>query len=235
KRLDEARAIDPVDSFLRLEGIQLGANDDALWLHLAADPERVLEIAAAYFDFGMYQDALTVLDHTYAAVPGNQTEPGAVLPQDYPLGAYYRGYCRQKLDQSGAADFKLASAQRLEYVFPNRASSLAPLQAAIKEDAQDGSAHFLLGLLYLNDNWTANAIAELQAAKAIRKDIPELYFALGAALLSSQDGKSAAMSVLQEGIAAAPSRELKDLLASATLSPKPAPGPTSERPRAARQ
>jgi tetratricopeptide (TPR) repeat protein len=233
QRLAEARAIDPVDSFLRLEGIQLGAKDDALWLHLAADPERVLEIAGAYFDFGMYPDAMTVLDHTYPAVPGNQKEPGAVLPQDYPLVAYYRGYCRQKLNQSGAPDFKLASSQRLEYVFPNRASSVAPLEAAIKEDARDGSAHFLLGLLYLNDNWTANAVAELQAARAIRKDIPELYYALGGALLSSKDGKSTALSVLQEGMAAAPSKELKALLAltpAAAPAPKASPGPASGAP-----
>jgi tetratricopeptide (TPR) repeat protein len=224
KRLDDARAIDPVDSFLRLEGIQLGANDDALWLHLAADPERVIEIAGAYFDFGMYRDAMTVLDHTYQAVSGNQTEPGAMLPQDYPLVAYYRGYCRQKLDQSGVADFKLAASQRLEYVFPSRAGSLAPLQAAIQENAQDSSAHFLLGLLYLNDNWTSNAVAELQAAKAIRKDIPELYFVLGGALLSSKGGKTAGLSVLQEGIAVAPSKELKDLFALAAFSPKASNG-----------
>jgi TolA-binding protein len=230
KRLKEARTLDPVDSFLRLEGIQLGANDDALWQHLAADPERVLEIAGAYFDFGMYPDAMTVLDHSYPAVPGNQTEPGAVLPQDYPLVAYYRGYCRQKLNQSGVADFKLASSQRLEYVFPNRASSLAPLEAAIREEPHDASAHFLLGLFYLNDNWTANAIAELQAAKAIRKNIPELYYALGGALLSSKEGKNAALSVLQEGIAAAPSKELKDLLALATLPPKASPAPASSTP-----
>ncbi len=227
QRLEAARAIDPVDSLLRLEAIQLGAKDDALWLHLAADPERVLEIAGAYFDFGMYRDAMTVLDHTYPAISANQTEPGAVLPQDYPLVAYYRGYCRQKLGQSGAADFKLASSQHLEYIFPNRAGSVAPLEAAIKEDAQDGSAHFLLGLLYLNDNWTANAVAELQAAKAIRKDIPELYFALGGALLASKDGKIAAQSVLHEGIAAAPSKELKDLLASAAPVAKASPGPAS--------
>jgi tetratricopeptide (TPR) repeat protein len=239
QRLEEARAIDPVDSFLRLEEMQLGASpssqrQDALWLHLAADPERVLEIAGAYFDFGMFPDAMTVLDHTYPAVPGNQTEPGAVLPQDYPLVAYYRGYCRQKLNQSGRTDFKLASSQRLEYVFPNRASSIAPLEAAIKDDARDGSAHFLLGLLYLNDNWTANAVAELQAAKAIRKDIPELYYALGGALLSSQDGKSAALSVLQEGMAAAPSKELKDLLALAAAAPAPkaSPGPAAGAPPA---
>jgi tetratricopeptide (TPR) repeat protein len=225
RQLEQARAIDPVDSLMRLEAIQLGANDDALWLHLAAGPERVLEIAGAYFEFGMCRDAMTVLDHTYPAVPGNQTEPGAVLPQDYPLVAYYRAYCRQMLGQSGAADFKAASSQGLEYVFPNRTNSLAPLEAAVKEDPQDGSAHFLLGLLRLNDNWTVNAVAELQAAKAIRRDIPELYFALGGALLSSKDGKAAAPSVLQEGIAAAPSKALKALLAQ---SAAPAPKPPSE-------
>lgn len=228
KQLEEARAIDPVDSFLRLEGIQLGIKDDALWSHLAADPERGLDIAATYFNFGLYADAMTVLGYTYAAVPANQTEPGSVLPQDYPLVAYYRGYCRQKLGQGGAADFKLASSQRLEYVFPNRADSAPVLQAAIQENAQDASAHFLLGLLYLNGNSAVNAITELQAARAIRKDIPELYFVLGGALLLSKDGKSAAVSILREGTEAAPSsKELKDLMAEAIAPPKSAPKPAA--------
>jgi hypothetical protein len=230
--LGAARAIDPVDSFLRLEGIQLGVKDDAVWMHLAADPERVLDIAGTYLDFGMYRDAMTVLDHTYTAVAANQTEPGSVLPQDYPLVAYYRGYCRQKLGQSGAADFKLASSQRLEYVFPNRADSAPVLQAAIEANAQDSSAHFLLGLFYLNGNRTGDSITELQGAHAIRKDIPELYFVLARALLLTQDGKSTAVAVLREGIEAAPSsKELKDVMAEAmapsktppTSAPLPAP------------
>jgi tetratricopeptide (TPR) repeat protein len=228
RRWEEARAIDPVDSFLRLEGIHLGANDDGLWMHLAADPERVLDIADAYIDFGMYQDAMAVLDHTYSPVPGNQTEPGSVLPQDYPLVAYYRGYCRQRLGQSAAADFKLASSQRLEYVFPNRADSVAVLQAAIQQDARDASAHFLLGLLYLNGNPTGKAVTELEAARAIRKDIPELYFVLSRALLSGKDGKSAAISILREGMEAAPSnQELKDLMAAVVAAPKPPPAAAS--------
>jgi len=226
RQWEDARTIDPVDSFLRLEGIRLGAKDDALWIHLAADPERVLDIASVYFDLGMYADAMTVLDYAYAPVPANQTEPGAVLPQEYPLVAYYRGYCRQKLGQSGAADFKLAASQRLEYVFPNRADSAPVLQAAIQENAQDASAHFLLGLLYLNSNSTGDAIAELQAARAIRKDIPELYFVLARALLLSPEGKNSALSILREGMDAAPSnQELKDLMASAIAPPKAPSGP----------
>jgi hypothetical protein len=217
-----------VDSFLRLEEIQLGVKDDALWIHLAADPERVLDIAGTYLDFGMYRDAMTVLDHAYPAVPANQTEPGSALPQDYPLVAYYRGYCRRKLGQSGAADFKLASSQRLEYVFPNRADTAPVLQAAIEENAQDASAHFLLGLWRLNGNGTANAITELQAARAIRTDIPELHFVLARALLAAKDGKSAAIAVLREGIESAPSsQELKDVMAEAAAPPKSPPTTTS--------
>jgi tetratricopeptide (TPR) repeat protein len=223
QRLEEARAIDPADSFLRLEAVQLGGQDEGLWQHLGADPERVLDIAETYFDFGMYRDAMTVLDRMYRPVPANQTEPGSVLPQDYPLVAYYRAYCRRKLGEEGAADFKLASSQRLEYVFPNRAGSVAVLQAAIHEDPQDASAHFLLGLLYLDANSAGDSIAELQAARAIRKDIPELYFVLARAFWRAKEGKGAAVSLLREGVQANPSnQELKSLLAEAIAPPKAA-------------
>ena len=45
ERLARWRALDPTSSALRFEGALLGAADDALWGHLAADPERVLELA----------------------------------------------------------------------------------------------------------------------------------------------------------------------------------------------
>src|SRR5450432_1347718 len=47
---------------------------------------------------------------------GLQTEPGAVLPQNYPLVAYYRGYARMRLGQAPNEDFRKASEQSTLYV-----------------------------------------------------------------------------------------------------------------------
>src|SRR5207302_5985796 len=73
--------------------------------HLAADPYRVLNVAAEYARLGLYRKALHVLSREYPAVNPDQREPGTVLPQDNPLVAYFRGYCREKTGESGANDY----------------------------------------------------------------------------------------------------------------------------------
>ena len=58
--------------------------------HLAADPYRVLRVAAEYMRLGLYRKALQVLDRTYLPVAADQSEPGSVLPQNHPAGALLR-------------------------------------------------------------------------------------------------------------------------------------------------
>jgi hypothetical protein len=230
KQLDRALALDPIDSFLRLEAIHLGAKDDELWPHLAADSERVLDVADTYMDFGLYADALETLSHTYQAVPANQTEPGATLPQDNALVTYYRAYCQSKLGRDAAPDLKLAQAQRLEYIFPNRASSLAVLAAALQANPDDASARFLNGLLYLNDNRTADAIDEFKAALAIRKDIPALHYTLGRTLLLFAEKRPEALAILQEGLFLNPSDKALKTALDGALHPPSAPATVSAAP-----
>ena len=220
QRLNAALALDPLDSFLRFEATRLGAKDDALWPHLAADPERVLNLVDTYFKFGLFADALELLSRQYQAAPANQAEPGAVLLQADALASYYRGYCLLKLGRDAGADFKLAASQPLEYVFPHRASTRAVLAAALQVNANDASAHYLTGLLDLDQNRPADAIPELQAALAIRKDIPALHYVLGRALLLFNDRRTEAVAVLKEGISLNPSdKTLKSLLEEKPSAP----------------
>jgi tetratricopeptide (TPR) repeat protein len=103
RRLRGWRAIDPTSSLLRYEAVRLGAPDEALWSHLGADPDRVLDVASEYLAAGLYGDALDLLDRRYPAASGLLTEPGAVAPQDHPEVVYYRGYAREKQGGSAAA------------------------------------------------------------------------------------------------------------------------------------
>ncbi len=232
KELAEALALDPIDSFLRYEAVRLGGQDDSLWAHLAAEPERVLDIAGTYLSLGLYADALEPLSHTYPAVPANQTEPGATLPQANPLISYYRAYCELKLGRDPAADLKVASSQSLEYVFPHRGSSTAVLAAALQIKPNDAAALYLTGLLELDRNQIPDAIRHLQAALAIRKDIPAIHYVLARALLLSPEGKPQAVAILKEGVALHPDdATLKSLLAgSSAPAPKP---PLAAAPAAA--
>ena len=61
QRLEYWLARDPGYSALRYEATRLGKADEALWRHLAADPDRVLDIATGYVRAGLYRDALDVL------------------------------------------------------------------------------------------------------------------------------------------------------------------------------
>jgi tetratricopeptide (TPR) repeat protein len=202
--VQKALAADPSDSLLRVEAVLLGRDDAAIWTLLAADPEWVLDVADEYLDAGLYQDALALLDRNYPSVGELQTEPGAVLPQDYPLIAYYRGYARLRLGQSPADDFRTASGQSTLYVHPYRASSFPVLRAAVEQNPADTTAHYLLGCLLLNSRMTDQALAEWNLAKPSAGRIPAYYETVARLLLTLKSDDRRAASLVDEGLAARP-------------------------------
>ena len=200
ERLRFWREQDPADNMVRVEsGLLGGGEDPSLWSHLAADPERVLNLADRYLELGAFEDALKLLERRYPAVPAEETEPGAVLPQEHPLVGYYRGFCRLKLGQDPGADFKAAGALSTRYVFPSRASAYAVLKAALSYDEADAVAHALLGELYFCSLETEQAIAEWRRALALKPELPALHRNLGRALLDVKKEPAEALGVLQEG------------------------------------
>jgi tetratricopeptide (TPR) repeat protein len=197
---------DPASSLLRHEAILLGAggSHSSLWAHLAADPERVLQIAVDYMAIGLWEDARALLSRQYGSA-GAVSEPGAVLPQDYPLVAYYRGYCEERLGRSGIADFARASRQSTRYVFPNRPESIVVLRRALEANPNDATAHFLLGSLHLSGGQAEEALAEWEKARALDPKIPVLHRNIGLTLLySRRDGASDALRAFEDGMSADP-------------------------------
>ena len=204
QRLRAWREIDPTSSRLRYEAVRLGTPDAALWTHLGADPDRVLDLASEYIAAGLYADALDLLDRRYPAVGGLQTEPGAALPQDHPEVVYYRGYAREKQSGSGLADYAAASKLATRYVFPSRARSLAVFQRALAANPQDATAHFLLGTLLLASGRAPDAVQEWQEARRLDKTLPVLHRNLGRTLLQIQGDVEGALSAFMEGMSADP-------------------------------
>jgi tetratricopeptide (TPR) repeat protein len=168
--------------------------------HLANDSDRVLNIASEYMRLGMYSQALDVLSRSYPELVADESEPGQLAPNKHPLVAYYRGYCHEKLGQSGAADFSAAGKLSMDYVFPSRAEDIEVLTAALKADPKDANAHYLLGTLYFSKGLTDQALLAWDRARKVNSQIPVLHASLGRALLHAKDDPQSALQVFQEGL-----------------------------------
>jgi tetratricopeptide (TPR) repeat protein len=192
----------PPSAFLQWDAGQ--HNDPALLRFLAADPARVLEIAAEYMRLVLYRPAVDLLARDFPAVPAEETEPGAVLPQNHPLIAYYRGYCRAKLGESAAADY--AAAQKLStlYVFPSRAEDLEVLRAAVQANSDDMTARYLLGTQLFARGLTNEALTEWNIARNAKARIPVLHADIGRVLLREKHDSIGALQVFREGLAVDP-------------------------------
>lgn len=168
--------------------------------HLADDAERVLNVSAEYMRLGLYSRALDVLSRNYPAPQNDEIEPGALAPQQHPLVAYYRGYCREKSGQSGAEDFRVALRLPASYVFPNRPEDIQVLEAAVQADSQDANARYLLGTIYFSRGLTDEALDQWAKARNSNKDIPVLHASMGRVMLHEKKKADEALAIFQEGL-----------------------------------
>jgi tetratricopeptide (TPR) repeat protein len=202
---------DPVHTFLRVERAALGVDDPALWRHLGAEPERVLDVASEYMRIGAFAEALDVLDREYPAAPDLEREPGAVAPQDHVLVAYYRGYCRERVGGSGTADYLRAAGLSTDYVFPNRPLTDTVLRAALTLNAHDSTARFLLGALYLSGGMVQEAVEQWEQVRRAGSRFRTLHRNLGYAWFFGLHRPDRAEAVLSDGLAVDPAN--RDLYA----------------------
>ena len=206
---EEAKALEatwsgrfPASYFLHEE---MGTPD---LLHLSADPERVLNVAAEYMRLGMYRQALTVLSRTYAAVPAEQREPGSVLPQNNPLVGYYRAYCLKQMGQPDAGALDAAAAESVRYVFPSGRASDAVLRAAVEERPNDATALDLLGTLRFAMGSTKEAEALWdRAGSAAHSSLPALDANRGLAALHVDHDPARAAAMFRHGIESDPTNQ----------------------------
>jgi tetratricopeptide (TPR) repeat protein len=78
------------------------------------------------------------------------------------------------------------------------------LRSALRANADDGMAHFLLGSRYLSGGLVDEAIGEWQRARALRPAIPTLHRNLGLALLVGKGDATESHRVFEEGLTADP-------------------------------
>jgi tetratricopeptide (TPR) repeat protein len=167
--------------------------------HLAADPYRVLRVAAEYMQLGLYQKALGVLDRNYSPVAADQSEPGSVLPQNHPLVHYYAAYCKQKLGSDAPQNWQVANLSP-NLVFPSSDTDRVVLQAALAENEKDATAHYLLGTLLFSKGLSDDGIAHWEKAKQLVPHMPVIDVDMGNALLKVNRDPQRALESFREGM-----------------------------------
>jgi tetratricopeptide (TPR) repeat protein len=184
----------PTSYFLREE---LGQPDNA---HLAADVDRILNIAAEYMRLGLYETALKMLSRDYPDVPADQREPADVMPQKHPLVAYYRGYCKQKLGESPSGEYAAAAKLSTKYIFPSGAMTYSVLQSAAQANPQDASANYLLGTLQFSIGKTDAGLERWKQARLLNPKLPTVDVSIGLALLHIKEDVPGALSAFQASV-----------------------------------
>ena len=168
---------DPLDVQLMAE--QWLASKDisaskTLFSTLIKHPINAEEIAAGYYNSGLWKDGETVLLQLIAETKDNTTIS--------PLVYYYVGYFADKLGESQKAleYWKQASLQPLDYVFPFQQEVINVLRCAINANPMDARAPYYLGNL-LYDWQPEEAIAQWEISSVLDPSAPITWRNLGIA------------------------------------------------------
>jgi len=154
------------DLMARFERVRQGAPDPALWDLLAANPERLLELADIYIQWNLTRDAMVLLTHKYS------TPPPALHTA---LVEYYRAYCRDRLDYGFYASeaMRAALALPVQGLVPGYAGALRVLPAIVELNPTDAGAQYLLGAAYQTSGNIAAARDALRNALLLRPGFPD--------------------------------------------------------------
>lgn len=143
---------DPLDVRLMAEQ-WLAANDSKATLvnTLNAHPATAQEVAAEFYNAGLWSDGFTILQQAIQAAPNKESLS--------PLVYYYLGYFAEKLgDPIKAAEYRLqATLQSPDYVFPFQDELIKVLKRAMEANPKDARAPYYLG----------NLLFDLQPEEAI--------------------------------------------------------------------
>ena len=196
-----ASTADPMSDFLKED---TGKPDLE---HMAADPYRVLRVAAEYMRLGLYQKALQVLDRTYPQVNADESEPGSVLPQKHPLVHYYAAYCKQKLGADALGNWQAGSELSPSLVFPSSDTDRAVLESALAANEKDATAHYLLGTLLFSKGQIDPGIAHWAQAKQLAPQLQVVDADLGDAFLKLKGDPQRALASYRQGLRTDPDNE----------------------------
>ena len=154
------------DLMARYERVRQGTADPALWDLLAANPERLLEMADLYIQWGLLRDAMVLLTHKY---------PRPVPALSNALMLYYRSYCRDLLDYTYYAgeDLRVAGTLPVKDISPRFPGALLVFEWAAQRNPTDANAYLLLALAHQNAGNVSAAREASRNALKLRPGFPD--------------------------------------------------------------
>lgn len=196
KQLDAILAKDPLNHLARFAKIRIsGTPVQDFYTLLNSNPSQTcMDVAFDLAVAGLWDDAIVLLE--------GLTAPSTMAR--YTLGYFY-GLVGDT--DKAAAVRKSASAEPIVEVFPYRLDEIAVLESAVKADATDGTAPYLLGcLLYDKKHFQAAADLWLKAVEAA----PDFYIPyrnLAVAYYGKLNKKSEALDWLKKAVERKPNDE----------------------------
>ena len=189
---------DPLDAQLMAE--QWLASKDAnasktLFSTLTNHPINAEEIAAGYYNSGLWNEGETVLSQLIM-----ETKEKASIS---PLVYYYAGYFANKLGvlQKALEYRKQASLQPLDYVFPFQQEMISVLQSAISANPMDVRAPYYLGNL-LYDWQPEEAISQWEKSSVLDPGAPIIWrnLAIAYSHQTAEGSKRKAIACLEKAV-----------------------------------
>ncbi|MGC9348211.1 MAG: DUF5107 domain-containing protein [Anaerolineae bacterium] len=219
-RLDEAAPatcetveLDPLDMWSRNEAVLVSRAQDkevvaesqlAELMDFMEVPHRLskiqayLDLAFDYFDAGLWKEAEDVL--TRLVPPQDEDQPV------FPTVLYALGYIAYQLgrEAEGKAHYRRASAQPVDYCFPERLDEMLVLEHAQSVSPDDAKVAYYLGNLYYDKKRYDEAIANWERAVELAPDFAIPWRNLGIAYYNVRDKPEKAIAAYEKAFELAP-------------------------------
>ncbi len=190
---DHVLAKDPLNGYALNELVHLGTKDiKSLSTLLRGDPESFLEIAIAYHNAALFNDAKQLL---LAAASLEESTA------KYPTVQYYLGFLSDQLDEPtrAKAHFDEAASLATDYCFPFRSETIRILKLALEYNQSDGQAYYYLGNIYF-EKQPEKAIHYWQKAVEKKPDLSIAHRNLGWAYARSEKNIAKAIDAYETAI-----------------------------------
>ena len=193
--VDSNLSLDPFDYLSRFEKAALaretGKNEAEQKLlektdcHMRSDREHYLQTARDYAEFGMYQEAVQVLDR---------------CKQSYPLLSYYRAYYLSKSGEreQEQEEYIRANTESPLYCFPNKLEDMIVLQNAIRCFPKGAKAYYYLGCLYYDKLQFEKAIDMWEKSEELDDNFPTVHRNLALAYYNKENSPEKAKAELEK-------------------------------------